>query len=616
MRGWIRWTRTVGLAGLMAAGSWLQLLKAAEWGVVSPSGAIQAAVVMDDNTGAVFYHVRSRGATVLEPSPMGITTSVGDFTRGLRFVSRAVEEIRETYGLPVGKRSTYVNHANEMILALRRDQRVVRIEFRAYDDGIAFRYALDGTGPVSISGEASGFQLPAGGEIAFWGQNHPNPYGYESMLGRMDGTRMSIPVLAELKSARHFVFLAQAASYGTYVVPHLERRDRLAHVRFPLDQEGPVQTSLPFRSPWRLAILSPNTPAALVESTLLENLNPPTEPALRDAAWIKPGRASWDFLAGDRDKPRVWIDFAAAMGWEYHLVDAGFARRFDVPAATQYAREKGIRMIGWGYTPDLNTREKAEEILSRYAAMGLSGAKLDFFDHHPFTGNKRTQDFEDTQASLQLRDTLIEVAANHRLVLEFHGCTLPSGERRRYPHVMTAEGVAGMEKRNPRIDNELTIPYVRNIMGPVSFTVIKFDRSLGSHAYQLAQTVVYEAGIQIYAERHDRLLQFAGVEFLKRVPSAWDETRFLEGYPGSLAVFARRKGQDWFVGGMTDQPGTARVPLRFLPKDASYHAHIYRDGPAKTNLVAETKTVTRADRLDLPMLQHGGFAIWLQAPGR
>ncbi len=149
-------------------------------------------------------------------------------------------------------------------------------------------------------------------------------------------------------------------------------------------------------------------------------------------------------------------------------------------------------------------------------------------------------------------------------------------------------------------------------MGPVSFTVIKFDRSLGSHAYQMAQTVVYEAGIQIYAERHDRLLAFAGAAFLKQVPSAWDETRFLDGYPGSHAVYARRKGKDWFVGGMTDQPRTARLPLGFLSEDAPYQAQIYRDGATTTNLLIETKRLRREDSLEIPMLQHGGFVVRLQ----
>ena len=146
----------------------------------------------------------SRGVTVIEKSPLGITTSVGDFTRGLVFASNAVQEINETYVLPVGKRSTYVNHANELVLTLRKDQRAVRIRFRAYDDGIAFRYALDGSGPVTISGETSGFRLPAGGSVTYWGQNHPNNYGYETMLGRIEGERMSMPVLVELKEREAF----------------------------------------------------------------------------------------------------------------------------------------------------------------------------------------------------------------------------------------------------------------------------------------------------------------------------------------------------------------------------------------------------------------------------
>lgn len=585
---------------------------AGAWTVSSPNGAIRATVLLDTNSGTASYNVTSRGVRVIEDSPLGIRTSVGDFCQGLAFSSHAVQEINERYTLPVGKRSSYVNHANELTLGLRKDRQALRLRFRAYDDGVAFSYALEGSGPVSISGENSAFRLASDGPITYWGQNHPNNYGYETMLGPIEGSRMSVPVLAELKDLQHFVFLAQAASCGSYIIPHFQRQDRLFSISFPLDQQGPVETTLPFQSPWRVAIISPATLGALVESTMLENLNPPTEPALRDADWIKPGRASWDFLAGDRDKPRNWIDFAADMGWEYHLVDAGFARRFDVPAAMRYAREKNVRIIGWGYTPDLNSREKAEQILAGYAEMGLAGAKLDFFDHDPFTANKRTQDYEDTQASLQMRDYLMEIAAKHRLVLEFHGCTLPSGERRRYPHFMTAEGVAGMEKRNPRIENELTIPYVRNIMGPVSFTVVKFDRSIGSHAYQMGQSVIYEAGIQIYAERHDRLRSFAGVEFLKRLPSAWDETRFLDGYPGSHAVFARRRGQNWFIGGITGQPRTTRVPLDFLPNDAPFQAQIYRDGESKTNLVVEAKRLTSRSNLEVRTLQNGGFAMILE----
>jgi hypothetical protein len=176
---------------------------------------------------------------------------------------------------------------------------------------------------------------------------------------------------------------------------------------------------------------------------------------------------------------------------------------------------------------------------------------------------------------------------------------------------MAAEAVAGMEKRNSRPGHELTIPYVRNVIGPVSFTVVKFDRSIGTPAYQMAQAVVYESGIQIYAERHDRILAFKGVEFLKKVPANWDETRFLDGYPETHAVFARRKGNDWFVAGITNGPRTATVALSFLPPRKAYAATTYRDGEAKSDLVVEEKTVSSTDTMKVDMLQSGGFAAHL-----
>jgi len=585
---------------------------AAESAVSSPDGRITATVVFHEAEGTIAYSVKSGKVTVIEKSPIGMTTSLGDFTRGMSLSGKTSHVVQETYTLPVGKRSTYVNHANELVLTVRKSAREMRVRFRAYNDGVAFSFAVDGSGPISISGETSGFKLPSAGPVTYWGQKHPNSYGYENPLGRIEGDSMSIPVLAELKNTKHFVFMAQAASYGTYIVPHFKREGRQFSIRFPMDQEGPVKTTLPFQSPWRVVIISAYDPGRIVESTMLENLNPPTEPDLVNADWLKPGRASWDYLAGDRDKPRVWIDFAADMGWEYHLVDARFERRFDVPETTKYARSRNVKMIGWGYTPNLNTREKAEEVLTRYARMGLSGAKLDFFDHNPFTGNRRTNDFEDTQASLQMRDDFMEIAARLHLVLEFHGCTLPSGERRRFPNFMTAEAIAGMEKRRPRIENELTIPYVRNIMGPASFTVVKFDRSQGSLVYQMAQAVIYEAGIQIYAERHDRLRAFAGVEFLKALPSTWDEIHFIDGYPGSHAILARRKGKEWFAGGITGRPRNVSLELDFLTPGQSYQGRIYRDGASRTDLVVEEKTVTSKEQLNLSLLENGGFAVHLK----
>jgi len=150
---------------------------------------------------------------------------------------------------------------------------------------------------------------------------------------------------------------------------------------------------------------------------------------------------------------------------------------------------------------------------------------------------------------------------------------------------------------------------VRNVMGPVSYTPFHLQRSAGSIAYQLGQTVIYEAGIQIFAERYDRILGFSGVDFLKSLPSTWDDTRFIDGVPSSHAILARRKGDAWFVGGITRDARTANVALSFLSDGTAYEAEIYRDGADRTALVIDKQRVKRGDVLSVPMLAAGGFAV-------
>ena len=180
---------------------------AADFPVSSPDGKVAARVAFDQKGGTVSYSVTSGGAVVIDNSPLGITTSRGDFTVGMGLVGSEQVVVDETYTLPVGKRSTYVNRANELVLTLRKNGQDLRVQFRAYDDGVAFSYAIPGGGAIEISGEASAFAL-AGGDITYWGQAHPNNYGYETMLGRIDGERFSTPVLARLGERNHFLFLA------------------------------------------------------------------------------------------------------------------------------------------------------------------------------------------------------------------------------------------------------------------------------------------------------------------------------------------------------------------------------------------------------------------------
>ncbi|PYP79853.1 MAG: hypothetical protein DMD35_07000 [Gemmatimonadetes bacterium] len=580
----------------------------AQYVVRSPDGKV-AISVRHDRDGPTFT-VTSGKTVLIDRGRLGIATNRGDLGPALRFVRLSRAEVNETYRLPVGKRSTYVNHANELELAFRTGDAELHVVLRAYDDGIAFRYLLPGTGDVEISNEHTTFPL-AGTNVTYWGQAHPNNYGYETPLGPIDADRISMPVLAQLVDRGHFVLVAQAASYGTYVIPNFKRTANTLAVSFPIDQKGPVRTTLPFASPWRFMMISRGSVGKIVESVMLENLNPPTEPALRDASWIRPGRASWDFIAGDGKKLGTWIDFDVEMGWEWHVTDAGWQNRTpDMAATTAYAKARNVAIMAWGKVANrdfLYKHDRADAWMAELARLGIRGAKIDFFDQQDSTATA-TDDYEDTQVRLQLRDFLSETAAKYHLMVEYHGAAIPSGERRRWPNLASAEAVYGLERRVQNIQHDLTIPYVRNVMGPVSYTPFHLQRSIGSLAYQLGQCVIYEAGIQIFAERYDRILAFSGVDFLKAVPSTWDDIRFVDGVPSSHAILARRKGDAWFVGGITRDARTASVPLSFLTEGTTYEAEIYRDGADKITLVIDRQRVKRGDVLTVPMLAAGGFA--------
>jgi len=581
----------------------------AQYVVRSPDGKI--ALTVRHERGALTFSVSNDETLLIDRGALGLTSNRGDFRDGLRFVRQSRTLIDETYTLPVGKRSTYVNRANELDLTFAKGTQEVHVVCRAYDDGVAFRYAIPGTGDVEITGETTTFPL-AGADVAYWGQPHPNNYGYETPLGPVTADRISMPVLAKLAERKHWLLVAQAASYGSYVIPNFARQGNALSVQFPMDQKSPVHTTLPFASPWRFVLVSANDPKRIVESTMLENLNPPTEPALRGASWIRPGRASWDFIAGDGKKLGTWIDFDAEMGWEWHVTDAGWQTRTPhMRETTAYAAAHDVAIMAWGKVANrdfLYRHDKAESWMAELEQLGIRGAKIDFFDQQDSTATA-TDDLEDTQARLQLRDFLTETAAKHHLMVEYHGAAIPSGERRRWPNLASAEAVYGLERRTQNLVHDLTIPYVRNVMGPVSYTPFHLTRSIGSLAYQLGQTVIYETGIQIFAERYDRILGFAGVGFLKALPATWDETRFVEGAPGSHTVMARRKGRAWFVGAISAEARTVALPLSFLEEGVTYEAEIHRDGAGKADLVIEKRQVARRDTLTLNTLAAGGFAV-------
>ena len=367
-------------------------------------------------------------------------------------------------------------------------------------------------------------------------------------------------------------------------------------------------------------MISPGDLSTIVEQTLFQNLNPPTEPELIDADWIEPGRSTNDWRAGDgtvlsvRADWKTWIDFDAEMGWEYHMFDGGWERYVKDPkAATEYGRKKGVGIFVWRRTPGLQEPGAIDTLFKQYAELGFRGVKVDFFDRLP-DPKDTTADYEDTQMALQVRDNLCRLGAKYKLQLVFHGCAIPSGEERRWPHMLGAEAVAGQEHRGLgglRAQSDNCIAYVRNPLGPMDWVPVGFGRAGMTDTYQLATSVVFQAGLLIMPGLHRDYLAHPSKDFLKHVPAAWDETQFIDGYPASHTVIARRKGRDWYVGAITSQARAIQVPLNFLDKGETYTATIYRDKMQGREMVVDTKEVTTNDTLTFDAATDGGLVLYL-----
>jgi alpha-glucosidase len=582
--------------------------------VLSPSRKLKLTVSYDEALGTLSYGVTSGQTVIFTKSPLGITTDKADFTSGLQLVKDLKTKIDETYTLPQGKVSRYHNKANERTLLLKKGDEKVELIFRVYDDGIAFRYAIPGSGKIQISKEASGFNIA--GEPDYWGQEHPNKWGYESILRKLGNENaLSLALLCEMKKSKHWVLLAQAATYGTYCLPHLTREDstpNLLKFTFPNDQKEPLKTRLPFESPWRVAVISPNDLSTIVEQTLFENLNPPTEPELQNADWIKPGRSSWDWFAGDKENWKGWIDFIDEMDWEYHLVDAGWDNYIKDPVAMrEYAESKGRGVMAWQHLPSMNKPEKIENALKKYSEIGFKGAKVDFFDRLP-DGKIGGDDYEDTQMGIQVRDTISQLAAKYKIQIVFHGCAIPTGERRRWPHLLGTEAIKGQEG-NPSAEHDNCIAFIRNPLGSVDYSPVWFGKGGKTDAYQLATSIIFESGFLIFADLHRDYLGHQSKEILKKIPASWDETRFIEGYPASHTVIARRKGKQWFIGGFASKQKTVNLSFDFLERKEVYSATLFKDQKSGSQSTLETKELRRGDSMEVHMLERGGFVLLLES---
>ncbi|MDR1119775.1 MAG: glycoside hydrolase family 97 catalytic domain-containing protein [Dysgonamonadaceae bacterium] len=540
--------------------------------VKSPNDSIEVNLLLDDSQ-RLYYQVKKASEELVSPSQLGLSVSGTDFSSGLSFKnvsSESKNEIKATFG---------------------KSDRDIQIVVRAYNDGIAYRYAMTGDGNIAILSETSECR-----PVAEWEQ--------ESCL-----RRASLPLL--VKSNTNYILITEAAVTGNYAASKLITNDERAS--FFYDFTGSITASLPFESPWRVLLIG--TLNNLVESTLIDNLNAPT--ALTDLSWIKPGRAAWSYGGEDTsgyltmENIRRYIDWAAEMSWEYFTLDRGWQDNaaFTLEQVSAYAQTKGIGLFIWMNQNKLpSTETELRTVLQHWKNKGAKGLKVDFWEN-------------DSQSTMKKYDLLFRLSAEQKLLLNLHSCTKPVGWRKTYPHLLTSEAALGniYYAQSPNVvtaAHNINQAIVRNALGATDYAPVDFADKNGkilngtTGTHQLALSVIFESGIQHIIDAPDNIRYHISCGFLKNLPVAWDDTKCIEAGLESHITIARRKGGDWYLASLSNESRLFEAALSFLSPDKTYNAYIYKDGDCSSEILFEYREkLTSQDKITVPVSPKGGFVV-------
>jgi hypothetical protein len=578
------------------------------WSVTGPHGGPTATVRYDAGTGTVALAVARGGMTVLEPGPVGIVTEGADLSSGLRYRGRTDHWVFENYTTATGKRTHRSASMREARFAFTGTGGArVDLVVRASRDGIAYRYELRGNYGAVLR-EASAFAVPGTSSawLATYSVYYENPFIPTTAAGAA-AVEFMHPALFETPGG--FVLLTESDVDGRYSGGRLVHdagtgtyRVKLADDRVPVD--GPLRT------PWRTMIVGDL--GTVASSTLVDDLAPRAK--VRDTSWIQPGKAFWSWLAGGREAGQSlkiqqgYVDYAAAHGWPYVVVDAGWDRdpNWDpdptweqtswLPDLVRYGAARNVKIMTWIHFTDLDTEEERARRLPLFQMWGIVGLKIDFMD-------------SDAQVRYQWYDQILPETAAHHLMVNFHGSTIPHGMMRTWPHVISMEAVWGAEHTANVTTTHLTaLPFTRNVLGSMDYTPMAWHRPSRqtSDAHELALSVLFESGLQNFAGRVEGYQARPEAErFLDQVPTVWDDTRLLAGRPGESAVLARRSGDRWFIGaGYSGAARTASVPLSI--GSGRWLVEVVHDGTA--GLVRDQRVLGGGDPLTVDVPNNGGFA--------
>lgn len=628
----------------------------------SPNGQLVVHIAIQpgqgqSSGGKLVYSVKFRGKPVLDDSGLALELE-GEPPLGadVRITGTDSGHGVDQYTLSDAKVSNVRDAYNDLAVHVAENtgtHRSMTIEVRAYNSGIAFRYVLSpqsGISSVQLDQEDTEFRFPTDAiDRALELPNYRSSYEAEyirlatSAFGNQGGVSSSfligLPLLlnepgtawmalmeADLEGSTSMYVTNPSGSWGGHwFVSKLSPRWD--------DPTYAVKSSLPWHSAWRVLVIA-DSPGRLLESNLLYDLNPPNR--LSDTSWIHGGKASWNWWVNSvdaqgnpaftTDNMKYYVDFAARSGFPYMMLDAGWSARnditrlngkVDVPALAQYAGGKHVKV--WVWISATAAKRQMNEAFPLYEKWGIAGVKIDFVNR-------------DDQEGIQFYYDAAREAAEHHLMVDFHGTRTPWGIHRTYPNVMSYEGLLGAEnskvgRRDGPVSRTM-YAFTRLLAGPADYTPGGFRNVteddfvarntlpmvMGTRAQQLALYVVFWTPFPMVSDSPQAYAGQPSFQFIRDVPVSWDETRVLNGKPGQFITVARRHGAEWDLGSITNwTPRSLRVPLSFLAQGKTYTAQIYEDAADAavnpTHVAMRRQKVASGDILTLPLAPGGGCAI-------
>lgn len=621
--------------------------------VKGPDGALKVSVEL--KSGSPTYSVSYKNKTMLESSPLGLKTSIGDFTKGLKAIGNKTSSIDETYTMPHAKASRIHYKANELNCNYLNEQGdTLQIIFRVSNNDIAQAYRISSPKDVHciIESEATGFKFPAVTTTFITHQAHAGEgwmgtkpsyeeeYTIDQPIGTPSPSKLgyTFPALFHIGS-NGWVLLSESGVSSQYAGTRLGEgtKDGLYTIAFPeKDENGgagdaTIATAIPMLTSWKTITVGETLKPIVETTSAYDNVRPLYEPT----QVYRPGRATWSWIlwqdsSCNYEDQKTFIDLASNMGFEYILIDALWDKQIgyeNMPSLISYAHSKGVDVFlwynsngSWNNAPQgpkhrMASAPARQKEMAWMQSLGVKGIKVDFFG-----GDKQT--------TMKLYEDILTDANKYGIGVIFHGCTLPRGWERMYPNHMSSEAALVSENlvfsqyhADTEARKSTLYPFIRNAVSAMDYGGVFFNKHFSkdgvkgtlrktTDAFQVTTSVLYQSGIQHFGITPNNLTEQPAfvLDFLKKVPTVWDETRFIDGYPGKYCVLARRYGNQWYIAATnaTNEVMKLNLDLSWL---SGQPVSVIGDNKERTASLTET-SVSKKGILTIEMQPMGGAMIY------